>query len=179
VGLLEDHRRTASPPSARSTPRPAAWPIPPTRRRGPRSTRRCPRLRVDVFGGSGEDALTVDRKFLGSVTMKLPTRLMFLTNELPRMHDASAALAGRFVVLRLTRSFYGQEDIALTAKLVEELPGILLWATEGLNRLRAAGISCSRGRLGSNPGDGRPRVACPCLRARLLPSRPRPSRLGG
>jgi len=88
---------------------------------------------------SGEDTLTVDRKFLGSVTMKLPTRFMFLTNELPRTHDASGALAGRFVVLRLTRSFYGQEDVTLTSKLMEELPGILLWAIEGLKRLRARG----------------------------------------
>jgi putative DNA primase/helicase len=57
---------------------------------------------------SGEDTLTVDRKFLGSVTMKLPTRFIFLTNELPRMNDASGALAGRFVILRLTKSFYGR-----------------------------------------------------------------------
>jgi len=88
---------------------------------------------------SGEDALTVDRKYLGSVTMRLPTRFMFLTNELPRLRDASGALAGRFVVLRLSRSFYGQEDVELTAKLMEELPGILLWAIQGLKRLRARG----------------------------------------
>ena len=85
---------------------------------------------------SGEDTLTVDRKFLGSVTMKLPTRFMFLTNELPRLKDASGALAGRFLILRLTHSFYGKEDVTLTAKLMEELPGILLWAIEGLKRLR-------------------------------------------
>jgi len=88
---------------------------------------------------SGEDTLTVDRKFLGSITMKLPTRFMFLTNELPRMNDASGALAGRFVILRLMHSFYGQEDPALTTKLMEELPGILLWSIDGLKRLRARG----------------------------------------
>jgi len=88
---------------------------------------------------SGEDTLTVDRKFLGSVTMRLPTRFMFLTNELPRMNDSSAALAGRFVILRLTNSFYGQEDPALTLQLTEELPGILLWALDGLKRLRTRG----------------------------------------
>jgi putative DNA primase/helicase len=88
---------------------------------------------------SGEDTLTVDRKFLGSVTMKLPTRFMFLTNELPRMNDASGALAGRFVILRLIKSFYGQEDTALTQHLMAELPGILVWAIEGLKRLRVRG----------------------------------------
>jgi putative DNA primase/helicase len=88
---------------------------------------------------SGEDALTVDRKFLGSVTMKLPTRFMFLTNELPRMNDASGALAGRFVILRLTKSFYGQENTALIQELIPELPGILVWAIEGFKRLRTRG----------------------------------------
>jgi len=88
---------------------------------------------------SGEDTLTVDRKFLGSVSMKLPTRFVFLTNELPRLNDASTALAGRFLVLRLTNSFYGQEDPTLTDQLLAELPGILLWAIEGWKRLRQRG----------------------------------------
>jgi len=88
---------------------------------------------------SGEDTLTVDRKFLGSVSMKLPTRFVFLTNELPRLNDASTALAGRFLVLRLTHSFYGREDPTLTDQLLAELPGILLWAIEGWKRLRQRG----------------------------------------
>lgn len=88
---------------------------------------------------SGEDTLTVDRKHLTSVTVKLPTRFMFLTNELPRLTDASGALAGRFEILQLTKSFYGQEDIGLTNRLLEELPGILNWAVEGWHRLRERG----------------------------------------
>ncbi len=88
---------------------------------------------------SGEDAVTIDRKFLPSVTMKLPTRFMFLTNEMPRLKDASGALAGRFLILRLMTSFYGQEDTALTTKLLEERPGILNWAIAGWRRLRARG----------------------------------------
>ena len=39
---------------------------------------------------SGEDALTVDRKNLEPVTCKLSTRLMILSNELPRLTDSSA-----------------------------------------------------------------------------------------
>jgi putative DNA primase/helicase len=88
---------------------------------------------------SGEDTLTVDRKHTTSVTMKLPTRFMFLTNEFPRLTDASGALAGRFVILRLTQSFYGKEDTALTDRLLNELPGILNWAIEGWRRLRERG----------------------------------------
>ncbi len=88
---------------------------------------------------SGEDTLTIDRKFLGSVSMKLPTRFMILTNELPRLNDASTALAGRFLVLRLTKSFYGNEDVTLTEQLISELPGILLWAIDGWKRLKKRG----------------------------------------
>jgi putative DNA primase/helicase len=88
---------------------------------------------------SGEDTLTIDRKHVGSVTMKLPTRFMFLTNELPRVNDASGALAGRFMVLRFIKSFYGHEDKELTGKLLSELPGILLWALQGWQRLRERG----------------------------------------
>jgi len=88
---------------------------------------------------SDEDALTVDRKFLGSVTMKLPTRFMFLTNELPRMNDVSGALAGRFLILKFTQSFFGREDLQLMGKLIPELPGILLWALQGWVRLHERG----------------------------------------
>jgi len=88
---------------------------------------------------SGEDTLTIDRKHKTSLTMKLPTRFVFLTNELPRMTDASGALAGRFMMLKLTESFYGHEDHTLTRKLLGELPGILNWAIEGWKRLRERG----------------------------------------
>lgn len=88
---------------------------------------------------SGEDYLSVDRKFLGAVTMKLHARFMLLTNELPRLNDASTALAGRFLVLRLTNSFYGREDPRLYDDLVRELPGILAWAIEGWKQLQSRG----------------------------------------
>lgn len=88
---------------------------------------------------SGEDTLSIDRKYLGSVSMRLPTRFMFLTNELPSLQDASNALTGRFLVLRLRNSFFGHEDTTLGDQLVAELPGILLWAIEGWKRLRAHG----------------------------------------
>jgi len=88
---------------------------------------------------SGEDALTVDRKNLEPVTAKLPTRIAILSNELPRLSDASGALVSRLIVLRLTRSWYGVEDHALTDKLMEELPGILNWAIAGWKMLRDRG----------------------------------------
>ena len=64
---------------------------------------------------------------------------VILTNELPKLGDASGAIASRFIVLRLIQSFYGQEDLSLTRKLLEEAPGILLWAIAGRDRLAARG----------------------------------------
>lgn len=88
---------------------------------------------------SGEDALTVDRKFREPLTVKLNTRVVILSNELPRLSDASGALSGRFILLRLTRSWFNKEDHLLLDRLLIELPGILLWAIEGWRRLRQRG----------------------------------------
>jgi putative DNA primase/helicase len=85
---------------------------------------------------SGEDALTIDRKYRDPWTGCLGVRFLILTNELPRIADASGALASRFVVLTLSNSFYGKEDHELTDKLLTELPGILNWSLRGLERLR-------------------------------------------
>lgn len=88
---------------------------------------------------TGEDRLSVDRKFLPMWTGQLPTRFLLLTNELPKLGDASGAIASRFIVLRLIQSFYGREDLSLTQKLLEEASGILLWAIAGRDRLAARG----------------------------------------
>ena len=69
----------------------------------------------------------------------LQTRFLILTNELPRISDSSGALASRFILLTLTRSFLGKEDHDLTDRLLTELPGIMNWALEGLQRLRERG----------------------------------------
>src|SRR6185295_5579784 len=88
---------------------------------------------------SGEDSLTIDRKFRKAWTGRLTTRFMLLTNELPRLIDASGALAGRFIVLNLQKSFYGWEDPGLTDRLLTELPGILRWALDGYRWLTQRG----------------------------------------
>lgn len=88
---------------------------------------------------SGEDNLTIDRKYREPWTGILPTRFVVISNELPRFGDASGAIAGRFIVLQLRESWLGRENPALTAELLEELPGVLNWALAGLARLREQG----------------------------------------
>jgi putative DNA primase/helicase len=85
---------------------------------------------------SGEDNLTIDRKFKSAWTGRLRVRFMIMTNELPRLTDASGALASRFIVLTMDRSFYGREDQGLAERLIAELPGILNWSLTGNRRLR-------------------------------------------
>jgi len=88
---------------------------------------------------SGEDVLTIDRKYREPWTGTLATRILLISNELPRFGDASGAITGRFLVLQLTRSWLGQEDPNLANRLLGELPGIFNWALDALERLRGRG----------------------------------------
>lgn len=88
---------------------------------------------------SGEDRVLVDRKGVKALTLRLGVRFVLMTNELPRIADASGAMASRFVILSMSESFLGREDPGLTAKLLPELSGVLAWAVEGWHRLNARG----------------------------------------
>jgi len=87
----------------------------------------------------GEDMPTVHRKNRAAWTGRLGARVMLMSNETPTFSDRSGALAKKMIVLKLERSFLGREDTALTEKLIEELPGILNWALDGLERLNGRG----------------------------------------
>jgi putative DNA primase/helicase len=88
---------------------------------------------------SGEDSLTIDRKHKSAWTGRLRVRFVIMSNELPRLSDASGALSGRFIVLTMENSFFGREDRGLLSRLLPELPGILNWAREGYLRLERRG----------------------------------------
>ncbi len=104
------------------------------------------RLRADdaviverLLSISGEDLLTIDRKYADAWTGRLPTRFVLISNETPRLRDASGALSSRFIILSFPKSFYGNENAELTDELLTELPGILQWSLDGLETLRARG----------------------------------------
>jgi putative DNA primase/helicase len=88
---------------------------------------------------SGEDAITIDRKNMTAWSGKMPTRFVLASNELPAFSDASSALANRFMPFKFNTSFLGKEDHGLTARLLKELPGIVIWALDGLARLNERG----------------------------------------
>ena len=89
---------------------------------------------------SGEDPQTVNRKNRPRITTRLRCRFLLATNEMPRLPDASGAMATRFHILQTPNSWVGKEDRDLKAKLAAEMPGILLWAAKGWARLKANGM---------------------------------------
>jgi putative DNA primase/helicase len=62
-----------------------------------------------------------------------------MSNLLPWLSDVSGALVSRFILLKLSVSFFGREDTGLTNKLLKERTGILNWSIAGLRRLRERG----------------------------------------
>ncbi len=88
---------------------------------------------------SGEDPQSIPRKFLPDWDGTLGVRFLLMTNELPKIEDASGALASRFLIIPLTESWFGREDVGLFDTLLAELPGIFNWALEGWARLSARG----------------------------------------
>jgi len=88
----------------------------------------------------GEDVVDIPRKFKTSLgEYKLPTRITMSANAIPQIPDDNGALESRLLIVDFDKSFEGREDYALTEKLKAEAPGVLLWALEGLRRLRAQG----------------------------------------
>ncbi len=88
---------------------------------------------------SGEDTVTIDRKYREPWGGRLGTRLLLISNEAPILRDTSCALQNRFIVLKLTQDFLNREDTGLGERLSAELAGIFNWAVEGWHRLRARG----------------------------------------
>lgn len=85
---------------------------------------------------SGEDPVTVNRKNRDELNVKLSARIMIVSNDMPDLRDVTGALASRFLPLQINvKGFLGREDFHLKRTLGDELPGILVWALEGADRL--------------------------------------------
>jgi len=84
------------------------------------------------------DVVEAERKYQPSFSFKPYARLIGATNILPRLLDHSDGFFRRAMILRLNRQFTeAEQDKQRVAKLMLELPGILNWAIEGLQRLLA------------------------------------------
>lgn len=89
---------------------------------------------------TGDDTVSINRKYKPILkAVKLKTRFLISCNELPSFADHSGALKRRMKVLEFARSFADKPDLGLQARLEKELPGICVWALEGLRRLTEQG----------------------------------------
>ena len=88
---------------------------------------------------TGGDPINYHVMYKGGQSSTFSCKLVVSTNGMPRFNDPSGALMNRGLVFKFTKSFLGKEDIHLDDKLAAELPGITMWAIEGLRRLRAKG----------------------------------------
>jgi putative DNA primase/helicase len=88
---------------------------------------------------SAGDPVEVQRKFKTSLSVVLPTRIMIVSNEFPNIVESSGALVSRFVFLETKRGFTNMEDTELGQKLEDELPGIMAWSLQGLERVTERG----------------------------------------
>lgn len=88
---------------------------------------------------TGEDTLSIDRKYRSHCDCRLPTRIIYVSNVPPKLRDASGVIVSRFVAVNFQQSFEGREDPHLERALLAELPGIVNRALTGLKRLRERG----------------------------------------
>ena len=88
---------------------------------------------------TGEDIITIDRKNRPLWNGQLGTRLMLVSNELPRFRDPSGAITYRMLLVHIRESVADREDPQLTRRLLAELPGILNWAIDGARDLAHEG----------------------------------------
>jgi P4 family phage/plasmid primase-like protien len=82
------------------------------------------------------ETMTANPKYKQPFDFTPYAKFAFATNGLPMVDDISNGVFRRLMVINLNNSFVGREDWALTAKLREEIPGILAWANIGLQRLK-------------------------------------------
>lgn len=84
---------------------------------------------------SGEK-ITVNRKNVPEMEMKLPIKLVYLLNELPTLNDNTQGFTRRLIILPfLNKIPVSKQDKDLSKKLNDEMSGILNWALAGLKRL--------------------------------------------
>ena len=91
---------------------------------------------------TGGDAVGINRKFLPEIpAIVLKCRFTIAVNTLPDLPDHANALEPRLNLIYFKKSYAGHEDRTLKQKLTqpEESEGVVLWALEGLQRLKEQG----------------------------------------
>jgi putative DNA primase/helicase len=89
---------------------------------------------------TGGDRMNFDRKGIAPIETHPTARLVIATNNRPAFADRSEGLWRRMILIPFrVRIPDTAQDPHLAAKLRAELPGILMWAVQGLRRLKDRG----------------------------------------
>jgi putative DNA primase/helicase len=85
----------------------------------------------------GGDTIDAQEKYKPQIEFTPTCRFIFAMNSLPKTDDKSFGFYRRVIIVPFTRVFREEEqDRSLVEKLLCELPGIFIWAVDGLKRLR-------------------------------------------
>jgi putative DNA primase/helicase len=87
---------------------------------------------------TGNDVVTIEQKGqdITQTCIHLNTRFTMAANTMPRLPDFVRAIESRILTIQFLLTFAGREDCTLKDRLKTEASGILLWALDGLKRLR-------------------------------------------
>lgn len=86
------------------------------------------------------EAMRAGQKYKPEIYMRFQARLVVSANDYPRFRDSSVGNTSRMYIIPFNHFVEPtKRDPHLVEKLERELPGILLWALEGLSRLKASG----------------------------------------
>jgi putative DNA primase/helicase len=88
---------------------------------------------------TGEDRLTIPRKYIAAWKGRLPMKPILLANDPPNLNDESGVLPTRFIKIAFGQSFLDKEDVELPKKLRKELSGIAVRCLAAYRRLLARG----------------------------------------
>lgn len=88
----------------------------------------------------GETPVAINQKYQAIMPfVRLGVRFVFTTNNTVNFGDHAGAMGNRLLFLHFPKSWVGKEDTRLYDRLHAELPGITVWALQGLRALRASG----------------------------------------
>lgn len=84
--------------------------------------------------------ITINTKFVPTFDAKPFCKLIYASNDFPRISDTSDAIFRRMILLDFNNVIEKEKiDVDLKHKVVKECPGIFNWAYEGLKRLSKQG----------------------------------------
>jgi P4 family phage/plasmid primase-like protien len=87
---------------------------------------------------STQEPVFVNQKYKAPMMYVPSAKHAIATNNFPRVNDRMAEVLNRLLIIPMLRVLTAEEkDETLQTRLLDELPGILLWAIEGAKRLVA------------------------------------------